>query len=199
MKYIANIITKSKIDAGDYINVVKDINNADLTVPTLIIGWANVKEIYPDVNILEKQITSTVSWTYSNREKRQDYEPDLANFIRKSFERLSTDIPYTFYNVLTNTLTRNKDLLKYINSDTIKTIYVEEKNLYIYNGNMVLGVSLSDLEFCGIKKEKIINKLKRNKFNKLVFNDTFLGWKIKRAIGDNKKIIPFLYSLKEIS
>ena len=88
MKYIANIITKSRLDVGEYINVTKDITKVDLTIPTLIIGWAMVKEIYPNADILNKQISETVYWTYSNREKRQEYEPDLAKFIKNAFSRL---------------------------------------------------------------------------------------------------------------
>lgn len=196
MKYIANIITKSRIDVGEYINVSKDITKVDLTIPTLIIGWAMVKEIYPNADILNKQISETVYWTYSNREKRQEYEPDLAKFINNAFSRLETSIKYTFFNVLTNPLSRNKCLIKYIDSPITKIIYITDKHIFIYDNKQVTGVSLSDLEFYGFKREKIINILKRNPYNKLVFNDSFLNFKIKRSIGDNGKIIPFLYSIK---
>ena len=196
MKYIANIITKSRLDIGEYINVTKDITKVDLTIPTLIIGWAMVKEIYPNADILNKQISETVYWTYSNREKRQEYEPDLAKFVKNAFSSLETSIKYTFFNVLTNPLSRNKCLLKYINSPTTKIVYITDKHIFIYDGKQVTGVSLSDLEFYGFERERIINILKRNSYNKLVFSDSFLNFKIKRSIGDNGKIVPFLYSIK---
>lgn len=196
MKYIANIITKLRLDVGEYINVSKDITKVDLTIPTLIIGWAMVKEIYPNADILNKQISETVYWTYSNREKRQEYEPDLAKFVKNAFSRLETSIKYTFFNVLTNPLSRNKCLLKYINSSITKIVYITDKHIFIYDGKQVTGVSLSDLEFYGFERERIINILKRNSYNKLVFSDSFLNFKIKRSIGDNGKIVPFLYSIK---
>lgn len=196
MKYIANIITKSRLDVGEYINVTKDITKVDLTIPTLIIGWAMVKEIYPNADILNKQISETVYWTYSNREKRQEYEPDLAKFIKNAFTRLETSIKYTFFNVLTNPLSRNKCLLKYINSPITKIVYITDKHIFIYDSKQVTGVSLSDLEFYGFERERIINILKRNSNNRLVFSDSFLNFKIKRSIGDNGKIVPFLYSIK---
>ena len=196
MKYIANIITKSRLDVGEYINVTKDITKVDLTIPTLIIGWAMVKEIYPNADILNKQISETVYWTYSNREKRQEYEPDLAKFIKNAFSRLETSIKYTFFNVLTNPLSRNKCLLKYINSPITKIVYITDKHIFIYDSKQVTGVSLSDLEFYGFERERIINILKRNSYNRLVFSDSFLNFKIKRSIGDNGKIVPFLYSIK---
>lgn len=196
MKYIANIITKSRLDVGEYINVTKDITKVDLTIPTLIIGWAMVKEIYPNADILNKQISETVYWTYSNREKRQEYEPDLAKFIKNAFSRLETSIKYTFFNVLTNPLSRNKCLLKYVNSPITKIVYITDKHIFIYDSKQVTGVSLSDLEFYGFERERIIDILKRNSYNRLVFNDSFLNFKIKRSIGDNGKIVPFLYSIK---
>lgn len=196
MKYIANIITKSRLDVGEYINVTKDITKVDLTIPTLIIGWAMVKEIYPNADILNKQISETVYWTYSNREKRQEYEPDLSKFIKNAFSRLETSIKYTFFNVLTNPLSRNKCLLKYINSPITKIVYITDKHIFIYDSKQVTGVSLSDLEFYGFERERIIDILKRNSYNRLVFSDSFLNFKIKRSIGDNGKIVPFLYSIK---
>jgi hypothetical protein len=196
MKYIANIITKSRLDVGEYINVTKDITKVDLTIPTLIIGWAMVKDIYPNADILNKQISETVYWTYSNREKRQEYEPDLAKFIKNAFSRLETSIKYTFFNVLTNPLSRNKCLLKYINSPITKIVYITDKHIFIYDSKQVTGVSLSDLEFYGFERERIIDILKRNPYNRLVFSDSFLNFKIKRSIGDNGKIVPFLYSIK---
>jgi hypothetical protein len=196
MKYIANIITKTRLDVGEYINVTKDITKVDLTIPTLIIGWAMVKEIYPNADILNKQISETVYWTYSNREKRQEYEPDLAKFIKNAFSRLETSIKYTFFNVLTNPLSRNKCLLKYINSPMTKIVYITDKHIFIYDSKQVTGVSLSDLEFYGFERERIIDILKRNSYNRLVFSDSFLNFKIKRSIGDNGKIVPFLYSIK---
>ena len=196
MKYIANIITKSRLDVGEYINVTKDITKVDLTIPTLIIGWAMVKEIYPNADILNKQKSETVYWTYSNREKRQEYEPDLAKFIKNAFSRLETSIKYTFFNVLTNPLSRNKCLLKYINSPITKIVYITDKHIFIYDSKQVTGVSLSDLEFYGFERERVIDILKRNSYNRLVFSDSFLNFKIKRSIGDNGKIVPFLYSIK---
>ena len=196
MKYIANIITKSRLDVGEYINVTKDITKVDLTIPTLIIGWAMVKEIYPNADILNKQISETVYWTYSNKEKRQEYEPDLAKFIKNAFSRLETSIKYTFFNVLTNPLSRNKCLLKYINSPITKIVYITDKHIFIYDSKQVTGISLSDLEFYGFERERIVNILKRNSYNRLVFSDSFLNFKIKRSIGDNGKIVPFLYSIK---
>ena len=81
MRYIANIITKSKINLGSFFNITNDLNNVDKSIPTLIIGWDEVKKIFPEQNILEKKIDDMLYWTFSKREKRYQYEIDLENFI----------------------------------------------------------------------------------------------------------------------
>ena len=146
MKFIANIITKNKIDVSEYINVTKDITEVDLRLPTLIIGWDNVKNIYPNANILDKKISENIFWTYSNREKRQEYEPDLAKFVKNVFDNLENNVKYIFFNVLTSRLKKIKGLITYINSPFKKIIYVTEKNIYVYDYKLVIGISLSDLE-----------------------------------------------------
>lgn len=196
MKYISNIITKTNLDLGDYINVNKNIENINTNIPTLIIGWENTKKIFPNANILNKHISDTISWTFSNREKRQEYEPDLNKFLKLSFERLDKDVKYIYFNVLTNKLSKIKGLIGYINSQTTKVIYVSDKNIYIYDGKQVIGISLSDLEYYGFKRDRIIKFVSKNVNNKVITNDNFINWKIKRIIGDNNKLIPYLYSLK---
>ena len=85
-------------------------------------------------------------------------------------------IKYTFFNVLTNPLSRNKCLLKYINSPITKIVYITDKHIFIYDSKQVTGVSLSDLEFYGFERERIIDILKRNSYNRLVFSDSFLNF-----------------------
>ena len=197
MKYISNIITKANLELGDYINVNKTIENIDTKIPTLIIGWETTKKLFPNANILNKHISDTISWTFSNREKRQEYEPDLNKFLKLSFERLDKDVKYIYFNVLTNKLSKIKGLIGYINSQTTKVIYVSDKNIYIYDGKQVIGISLSDLEYYGFKRDRIIKFISKNVNNKVITNDNFINWKIKRIIGDNNKLIPYLYSLKQ--
>ena len=45
------LITKNKIEVSSFFNVTKDITNVDLNIPTLIIGWSEVKTLYPNKTI----------------------------------------------------------------------------------------------------------------------------------------------------
>jgi hypothetical protein len=70
MKYIGNIVTKSKIEVSSFFNVTSDFNSIDTNTPTLIIGWSYVKELFPEQDILNEKINDNVLWTFSKREKR---------------------------------------------------------------------------------------------------------------------------------
>ena len=47
MQYIANIITTERLDISSFFNISSMIDSVDLSLPTLIIGWSKVKELYP--------------------------------------------------------------------------------------------------------------------------------------------------------
>jgi hypothetical protein len=49
----------------------------------------------------------------------------------------------------------------------------------------------------GISKTRIVKFIEKNQYNKIIPNDNFIPWEIKRMIDNNCKLIPFLYSLKE--
>jgi hypothetical protein len=53
MQYIANIITTERLDISSFFNISSTIDSVDLSLPTLIIGWGKVKELYPEQNILD--------------------------------------------------------------------------------------------------------------------------------------------------
>jgi hypothetical protein len=100
MKYIGNIITTNKIDVSEFFNISNSIKKVDTTLPTLIIGWKQTKEMFPQQDILEHKITDTVSWTFSKREKRYKYEEDLSKFIDRVIKSLDDKINYKFFNFI---------------------------------------------------------------------------------------------------
>ena len=106
MKYLANIISKSKIEVSSFFKVTDNILDVDLTIPTLIIGWSEVKILYPDQDILNKQINEKIRWTFSKREKRYQYEEDITNFINEIAENLDKTVNYRFFNYILATQSR---------------------------------------------------------------------------------------------
>lgn len=160
MKYLANIITKTKIEISSFFNVTNNILNVDLTIPTLIIGWSEVKILYPNQDILNKQISDNIKWTFSKREKRYQYEEDITNFINEIADRLNKTVNYKFFNYILATQNKRDNFLSYIQSGGC-SIYYNKHFLYIYNvnDNITLGISLVDLEYAGINVNDFILSL----------------------------------------
>ena len=78
MNYIGRIITKNKLESSTLFDITSSLKKVNDDIPTLIIGWNNAKTIYGDnLDILDKKISKNLYWTFSKREKRNDYENDI--------------------------------------------------------------------------------------------------------------------------
>jgi hypothetical protein len=153
MDYIGNIITNNNIEISDFFYVTSDFKSVDLSKPTLIIGWDNVKKIYPEQNILNNKISENIFWTFSKREKRFQYEKDITNFIDKVINDVNNKVNYHFFNYLLASKDRKESFIEYIRNGNC-SIYYNSRFLYIYNANdsITIGVSLKDLfyiKYCG--------------------------------------------------
>lgn len=197
MKYIANIVTNQKIDVGLFFNIVSDITLIDNSIPTLIIGWDNVKNMFPDQNILCSHISDDISWTFSKREKRYKYENDLKCFIENVINNINNKANYRFFNYIVSTDKKQKDFLSYVNKGNC-SIYHNSKFLYIYNfiDEITIGISLKDLSYIGINIKDFIKSLNKNNNNVIFDNLNFIDDKSFNIVRDNVKISAYLYYLK---
>lgn len=199
MRYIANIITKGKIDISVFFNVVDDINNVDLSIPTLIVGWNDVKRLFPNQNILNHDITDTISWTFSKREKRYQYEKDIERFTTKVMNCVNQDVNYRFFNYLLATQTKRDNFIKYVQKGNC-SLYHTPRFLYLYNGvdKITIGISLMDLTYAGIKPNDFIAFLNVNR-NNIVYDKLKSGdYETFSLVKDNTKIIAYLNYLRNI-
>lgn len=198
MKYLANIISKSKIEVSSFFKVSDNILDVDLTIPTLIIGWSEVKILYPDQDILNKQINEKIRWTFSKREKRYQYEEDITNFINEIAENLDKTVNYRFFNYILATQSRRDNFFSYVTSGRC-SIYYNDKFMYIYNANdnITLGISLVDLKYAGINVKEFIVSL-NSPDN--IFCDNFkcIDSNSFSLIKDNIKNIAYLNYLRNL-
>lgn len=194
---IANIITKKRYTFDSLICKCKNIEEIDSSKPTLIIGWEEVKSIYGNnISILEKKINENIFWTFDKTERRNDYEKDVNSFYYFIIKNLIKNIKYRFINIITINYSLAKRFIRFINNDEIKYIYIyDNRFIFIYCKGVVCGLSLDDLDYLNIDIKKCINIIKSNKNNNVIDNDLFLSIKLRRIIGDDKMIIPYLYSI----
>jgi hypothetical protein len=196
MGYIGNIVTDSKIEITSLFNVTRDYKCIDKNIPTLIVGWEKVKELYPNQDILDNRINDDLYWTFSKREKRYQYEKDLNNFINNVIKGIEKNVNYHFFNYLLAVEDKRDSFINYIqNSES--SIYYNSKFLYIYNPDdlITIGVSLKDVKYVGINIKFFIEKLTSG--NKIISNNiNDIGEDAFFIVKDNVKFVPYLNYLK---
>lgn len=197
MRYIANIITKNKIEISSFFNVTSDFSAVDTNIPTLIIGWSEVRELFPNQDILNPEISSTISWTFSKREKRYQYEKDIESFINKVLKGVDENINYRFFNYALATPIKRENFVKYVQSGHC-SIYYNSRFLYVYNihDSFTIGISLIDLAYIGINIKQFITSLTLNNNNIICENMKCIDSDSYTLIKDNIKIIAYLNYLR---
>lgn len=197
MRYIGNIITKGRLEMGAFFNITSDFNSVDTNIPTLIIGWSEVKELFPNQNILENRITDNISWTFSKREKRHQFEKDIINFINNTIKRVNDTVKYSFFNFILASHDRRNRFISYVQSGNC-SLYYNSRFLYVYNikDSYTIGISLTDLEYIGINTEAFIQSLMVNNNNLICNNLKCIDYNSYNLIKDNTKIIPYLNYLR---
>lgn len=197
MRYIANIITKNKIEISSFFNVTSDFSAVDTNIPTLIIGWSEVRELFPNQDILNPEISNTISWTFSKREKRYQYEKDIESFINKVLKGVDENINYRFFNYALATPIKREKFVKYVQSGHC-SIYYNSRFLYVYNihDSFTIGISLIDLAYIGINIKQFITSLTLNNNNIICDNMKCIDSDSYALIKDNIKIIAYLNYLR---
>lgn len=197
MGYIGNIITKSKLEISSFFNVTSGFNNIDINIPTLIVGWGEVKVLFPDQNILESQITNNISWTFSKREKRHQFEKDIVNFTSSAIKKVNENVKYSFFNFILASQDKRNRFISYVQAGNC-SLYYNSRFLYVYNikDSHTIGISLTDLEYIGINTEDFICILTKNNNNIICDNLKCVDANSYNLIKDNTKIIPYLNYLR---
>lgn len=198
--YIGRIISnKENIDTLDFVDVTKNIGSIDNFIPTLIIGKKKAEDIYgkENIKVLDKKITDNVSWTFDKVERRNEYERDLKAFNDSLIKTIKKNIKYEFFNIYIEPISRIKKLISFIKSPKIKYIYIFNDHIYMYYKNIVYGISLSDIQYLGINKNRILRLLNSNTSNIIVENHDFLSKKMRQIIKEDKILIPYLYFLSK--
>lgn len=196
MKKIGNIITLANPENfSPLFNVVKSYDDRIKDIPTLIIGWENVKQVIPNVNILNKKCDKNTWWTFKKNERKCDYDVDLLNYYEESIKETLSKVKFIYVNPLTFCCNSIKKMIRFLKDNTLKYVFLTKNSNYMFvyseNYNTVFGISLTLCEYMRIPKKKILKKLN----NAIYVNDlSFLNKDIKKVIGNNTHYLPILYS-----
>jgi|LakMenEpi03Aug12_release.lakeMendotaPanAssembly.Ray.scaffolds.fasta_scaffold318763_2 hypothetical protein len=194
---IANIVSTNKLNLPEEFNLVNDYTKINTDLPTLIVGYELVKEIYPDFNILDNYLGNNIYWTFKKTEKRDKFEYDLNWFISKVYKDLTNELIYIFIDPIQhNKIVVRKLLKKIISLENIVTLFTE-KMVYLQGENFIFGIDLKLCVYIGLNTNKIKDKIKKISSIILEEKDIFIEYKTRLKYLDNQiKFIPFLYLIK---
>lgn len=181
-----------------FVEFTSDFSSVDSTKPVLVIGYKRAKEILGDkFNILDKNISKNVSWTFKKTEKRIDYDEDIDKFYKACINNIIYNIKYYYINIIKLKYNKIKKLYNIIFSNNKKYIYINNGMLYLKYNDCVMGISLTILQYCGINTDKILTRITNNSLN-VVYNETTPFVKeLKKEIGNNKEYaIPYFMSME---
>lgn len=191
MRALGYIVTEKKMNGVyGFVRQVEDISDADLTKPTLIIGWEMAKQ-FDRYNILDRRLGDNLFWTFSKVENRSELESDLNkfyDFVRKSAVEKSE---YKFVSIFHIGFQKAKKLVDILNSRVTRNIYISNKMLYTLCGDVVIGVSLDELEYCKINPDKVLKRIGDNANLKVFSNNDWKIQKLERFLGNKKYVIPY--------
>lgn len=199
MKALGSIVSKRKIkDTVGFVEIVNDISEVSgQTNPILIIGINEAKKLTSSFSILNKKIDKDVFWTYGKTEKRDEHEKDIKQFYEYVLSKVMNEVPYYYVNLLTLRYTKAKNLLNIINNDITKYIYINNNIIYIYYNNYILGVSLTIAEYIGIKRDKILSRIRSNPKNVVSYTDSFLDANMRKVINNKKYVTPYFMAIQD--
>lgn len=195
MKILGYIVTDRKLKNIDgFVEQVNDISLADSTKPILVVGWKNAKNYDGYTSILEKQLGDNIYWTFNKSESRSDFEADLQMFYNIIYNNILNNISYYYIDIFKLKYNKIKKLYNILFSRENKNIYISNGMVYIPYKGGILGLSLVALEYCGIKTEKVLQRIKSNPNNNVFEDDNKFVFKLTKRLGNNKYAVPYFIS-----
>lgn len=197
MKYIANVLTTEKFDEKTYYNVVKSEENLIEGIPTLIVGWEKAKEVHPEASILNWRIDDNTYWTFGKRVRREKNEEDIKKFKKMMLERVIEKADYWFFNVLTATKQEKINFNVALSDSRRKYVLISGEMAYVFfpETSETIGVSLYDIDYSGVGRDKILKLFEKNNATTIVKERDFVSFETRELITNKKFIIPYLSSL----
>ena len=128
-----------------------------LTLPTLIIGWDKVQNLFPEQNKTISKIDDNLYWTYSSSENLTKFKSDIKSFLEFSIKKFFNKKLITFDYIIDGEL--KAFIANNINPKIRSYIYFHKNACYIHNENETYAISLSSLEFSGKDIKKIMTSL----------------------------------------
>lgn len=198
LKKIGNIITdldKSKFPCC--YNIVNKQEDIIGNLPTLVVGYQKAMSMFGKIDTTDRCDAITgFFWTFGKLESRQDFEEDMERFAATCVKVACSDVSYMYLDISRYRYSKLKRVIGFIYGKDRKLCYFtrDDNFVFIYCERLssVFGLSLSLLEYMGIDKEKVVEKIRSNKNNRFVYNYKDVMNVLGSAIGNDTHLIPVL-------
>ena len=197
MKYIGNIVTKTKFTINSRFKLVESYDDIIQGLPTLIIGYDAIKVIHPEFNILHHKINEDLFWTFRKNEKRDKFNEVVLTFVDYCFNKLVSGVNFLYIDPIHYSESKLAKISKKLNSCTNAFgVMVNDRVIYIYSDNIIYSFDIDVCEFTGIKREVLISKFSKLTNGFLDFEEIFIEYGNDiAALNDSIRYLPFLYSI----
>ena len=186
----------------DIVRVVQSTDECTENLPRLIVGLDNAKRYAQDngfqFDILEHTYPNGDMWTFKKTEKREFYEDDLEAFKKMIVEVQGSDVTYRYMDVFRLKYSQAKRLHSLLLSNSLQKhhnyIIVDRNMVYTaINPTTVIGLSLSQLRYVGIDREKVIEKLRKPLYNRVYFTSSRKMWQLKEWFRGREYVIASVF------
>ena len=117
---------------SDFFNKVDKIDDNEMT---LIVGWRNAKQLYPEMSILNWKISDKVYWTVEPDEDKIIFEKNMINFKKVCIDNIINQYNYEYIDLLLNPTPQ-------LNLSQQSVILLRNNIFYIKNFKNIYGISL---------------------------------------------------------
>lgn len=203
MKHLGNIVTQSKTQFKDPVfKVCGSVNECEFGLPILIVGLENARKLIPDMTGMEFSILNhtypyngnggvgAVFWAFARNERRDEFHQSLAEFYEYCVRMAYSDIKYIYINPLTMGYTKAKSFIRWVRSESHRKLVWNYANnvLFLYHRDkkVVYGIPWGILDYMGIQKEKVMDIVKGNKSNSIMWNDNAIPKEIRRIVAGTR-------------
>jgi len=197
MKIIGNIVTKNFFNINPRFNMVESYDDIIQGLPTLVIGFKDVKNLFPTFNILKHNITDKLYWTFDKNEKKDKFNQIVVEFVNICFLQFVNDINFIYIDPIHYSKKKLDKISKKLSElKNPKGIIKDDRVIYIYGDKIIFSFDLDICEFAGISRDSIINKFKKLVGGFLDIDEILIEYGNDiAALDDNIRYLPFLYSI----
>jgi hypothetical protein len=203
VKKIGNIISGKKLVVWDRFNVVPSLSECVSDVPTLVIGYKESRELFPDTELIFKnrKINENTFWTFSKRENVRDYETDLDEFMNNCYKRLQSKPIYFFVDTVHFSEAKIARTFEKIKSvDNLIGYIHNNRMIYLYGDGIIFGIDLELSKFIGNDPNKVISRFEKLTDGLITPKDLPSYFQEDLIKLDNAvKYIPYLWFLDELN